>query len=427
MNIKSLGREWVMWALLHTLIFLGLFAGLEQFFYPAPGGIERQVALNILGGQIPYRDFPSEYPPIALLSFLLPALLFRGPLAYSWAFAGEMLLFDLAIMALVVSIASRLQVSVRSSLIAYTLLVLAIGPLMTTRYDLLPAVLVVAALSAFAFGKRRIAWVALALGFASKLYPLIIAPLFAINRIRDRQYSALIADGLAFLAVVLAVALPWLILDSSGLLYTISYHLERGLHSESSYGTALLVGQLLGLTKVTGEFTFGSWNLESPLADSLAHWSFYLTVAFLAAIYGLYAWRLWRSGRAIMEIKPEPSAVRLNFQFATLAIVAFLLTNKVFSPQYLIWVCPLVAISGWVRYLSLWLLAAAVLSQYVYPYHYIGFELGEPYLVMLMAVRNLLVVGVGILLALSAPVPELTEEQNDAIMNRHNRSKGRHY
>jgi hypothetical protein len=50
---KKLDRSWVVWSLVHALIFLCLFTVLGQLFYPGPGELERQIALKILDGQLP--------------------------------------------------------------------------------------------------------------------------------------------------------------------------------------------------------------------------------------------------------------------------------------------------------------------------------------------------------------------------------------
>lgn len=399
---KKLDRSWVLWGLVHVLIFLCLFAVLGQLFYLGSGELERQIALKILDGQVPYRDFVSEYPPLALLSFLMPALFFRTPLAYHLAFAAEMLLFDLLAMVLIAFVASHFKISPRRSLTVYTLLLIAVGPLITMRYDLLPAVLVLAALTSFLIGRTKTAWAVLALGVTAKLYPMIIAPLFVIYHLRNKQNKQLVEGGITFLAVLLVVTLPWLVSDATGFWHSLSYHIERGLHSESTYGTVLLIGQVLGLTQVEGEFSFGSWNLRSPLADSLAGVSPYIAIGLLVVLYSFCAWLLWRRSTARAATKMlEPGAAALMVRFAVLAVIVFLLTIKIFSPQFLIWLLPLLPLISGQQWHTTWLfLVIAGLTQYIYPYHYIEFELGEPYLIAMMAGRNLLLMVMGILILL---------------------------
>ncbi len=74
--LKANARPLTIFALIHGVIFMTYFANMSYDIGFAE--LERQVALNMLDGQIPYRDFATEYPPLALLSFLLPALLFSS-------------------------------------------------------------------------------------------------------------------------------------------------------------------------------------------------------------------------------------------------------------------------------------------------------------------------------------------------------------
>jgi len=168
-----------------------------------------------------------------------------------------------------------------------------------------------------------------------------------------------------------------------------------------------MLGQALGWTVVEGSLTFGSWNIASLLADTLGRISFYLAAVFLAAVYGWFGWLLWKGIKnRLQKDAIEPYRTRqLLLQCASLTVLVFILTNKVFSPQYLIWLCPLLPLlGGRSRYLvwSLFVVAAA-LTQYVFPYHYIEFELGNPVPVAMLFIRNLLLIAVAIVLLRTPP------------------------
>ncbi len=387
----------------HVFLFLCLFPVMALLLYPGTGTLELFLAERMLEGKIPYHDFPSEYPPLALLSFLLPGLVSHNTAGYSWVFAAELMICDLLIMLMLADLSSFFKISVRRTLAVYTLLILATGAILVCRYDLLPAMFVMAALWAFIKGKNKLAWAAVGLGFAAKLYPVIILPLFIVYQFRNRQYRRIVEGGVVFLAVLIVFSLPWVIIDAPGYWESWTYHLERGLHSESTYGTALLVGQVLGLTSVTGELTFGSWNLVSPLADSLAGMSFYIFTCLLIIVYGIYAWRSRKdAGESAGTALSAIAAARL-IQYSALAVIVFMLANKVFSAQYLVWLCPLLPlITGRKDYIITALfVAAAFLTQYVYPYNYTPFELGEALPVFVLFLRNVLLVVAAVLIALS--------------------------
>ncbi len=385
--LKANARPLSIFALIHGVIFITYFANLSHLVGFAQ--IEREVAINILDGQVPYRDFLTEYPPLALLSFLLPALLFPSQPVYSLAFAVQILLIDLVVLCLLTAFASRLKMKTWQVLGIYSLLLLAIGPVVTARYDLLPAMLVLASLYAFISGRYKTAAAALALGVTAKIYPAIIIPFFVIYLLRKRQLARMIPASIVFIGIVAALVLPWLVLSADGFGQFLSYHTQRGLHSESSYGSVLLVAAIMELTRVTGELSFGSWNISSPAADSLAAASPYISIGLLLILYALYAWKLWQQSE-----NGGVAPISLLLRYCLLAVLVLLLSSKLFSVQFLIWPLPLLPLV-WGRWRHIpWIifLVAAGLTQFIYPYHYVEFELGTPYLVWMMAGRNLLLV-----------------------------------
>lgn len=396
-------RPLVFFAILHAILFLAVSANLDgRYGLVGFGGLEGDIASRILNGQVPYSDFVCEYPPIALLSFLIPGLISTAQTAYGFLFASEMLILDLVVLFILWKLASRFKMSIWCVLGFYTLCLMAMGVMATGRFDLLPATLVLVAIYAFISGKNKTAWAVLALGFTAKLYPIIIAPLFALYLLRHREYKKLIYGIAIFGAIMLVLNLPWIIINADGYWQFLSYHLERGLHSESSYGSALLVWQTLGNAPMAADLTYGSWNLISPMADSLARLSFYITAILLLITYAFYATRLWEKSGDIAEEKIFGNgAAELMLRYSLVAVFIMLLTSKVFSPQFLIWLCPLLPLARvrW-RYI-VWGLFLVVggLSQYIYPYHYIEFEyatlgsaFGETYLIAMLAIRNFLLV-----------------------------------
>ena len=401
-------RPLLFFAILHAILFLAVSANLDGIYgLVGFAGLERQMATQMLSGQVPYSDFTCEYPPLALLSFLLPGLLSTVQPAYGFLFALEMLLLDLVVLFIIWKLASRLKMRIWYALAIYTLCLLAIGLVVTGRFDMLPATLVLVALYAFISGKNKTAWVVLALGMTAKLYPIIIAPLFALYLLRHQQYRKLVQGIAIFGGIVLVLNLPWIIINASGYWEFLSYHLERGLHAESSYGSVLLIGQMMGITQVDAAMTYGSWNLISPMADNLAQSSFYVTVIFLLITYAFYATRLWgKSGDIAEEKMFGNGAAELILRYSLLAVFIMLLTSKVFSPQFLIWLCPLIPLvrTRW-RYIP-WLLFLVIggLSQYIYPHNYLEFEyatlgseLGKTYLIIMLAIRNFLLVAMAVI------------------------------
>lgn len=80
----------------------------------------------------------------------------------------------------------------------------------------------------------------------------------------------------------------------------------------------------------------------------------------------------------------------------TVLLLAFILTNKVFSPQYLLWLGPLVAVASGaeprLRPPAFALLLAAALSQAIFPHLYDQLHELRPLPVFLLNLRNFILV-----------------------------------
>ena len=393
------------WVVIHILLILGVFLLWSYVFYdyyaPSPGAVEKNIVLDIMAGQIPYIDFECEYPPVALLLFIIPGLLFRALPSYYIAFTVEMLLFDLLAIFLIIFIAKRINISRVKALTTYTLLIaIAVGPIVTQRYDLAPAVMVLASVAAFLAGKDKTAWGVLALGVMAKIFPIVVAPVFAIWLLMKKQYTRLYKGIAAFAGVILLTVLPWLIMDASSLGSFLTYHLDRGLHAESTYGSTIIFAQHLGWTRVGYDFNFGSFNITSGLADNLAHASFYIMGAVLLLVYVMFLYQLYkREINKEVNFSTQGEQETLLIRYVVISVLAFLLFNKVFSAQYMAWFCPLIPLLN-IRYQNLavvLLLIAGVFTIYIFPFNYLEFEYFENLPVLLMANRNLLMMIVFIL------------------------------
>jgi hypothetical protein len=123
----------------------------------------------------------------------------------------------------------------------------------------------------------------------------------------------------------------------------------------------------------------------------------------LGLVYLLYTRYLSRGTRDTGEIAGlPPAAAAALIKYVTAAVFVFILFAKVFSAQYLVWLCPLLPfVTGrWRVPVYACFLMAGAFSQFVYPYHYQLFELFSPPLVVMMAVRNLLLLVCGAMVLL---------------------------
>ncbi len=265
-RVTALSQKWqlALFGLSNILIFallFNIFALPFNTIYQSPysgTGLYFDYASNILNGQLPYRDFAIEYPPLSMLFFLLPRLIASNPDSYAIAFGAETLLFSLLSLFLVVLLSRRLGLVPWKSLTIYTLALLAIGPIISRQYDIFPAVTVLLALYAFMSGKHKTSWALLAIATLTKIYPIVFVPILLLHHIRNRQHRHIRLGIITFATTILAIVIPFLIISPGGLLVSFSYHAQRGIQLESIYMSG-------ATTKITAA---GNSTAKAPAAFS---------------------------------------------------------------------------------------------------------------------------------------------------------------
>ncbi|HWB56424.1 MAG TPA: glycosyltransferase 87 family protein [Gaiellaceae bacterium] len=337
-------------------------------------------------GQVPYRDFDLEYPPGALPVFWLPTL---GPADhYASIFEALMAVCAVAMLALVLRALVSLDASATRLLVVAVLVglfPLALGSVVLSRYDLWPAALTVAALAAVLGGRDRLGLAVLGLAVTAKIYPLVLLPPILVYVAR-RRGGREAAAGFGVFALVLAlVVLPFLIAAPGGLVDSLQRQLQRPLQIESLGASILLAAHRLGLYEPTVVSTFGSQNLEGSLPDALALAQTLVQAAALVAV-----WLLFARGPATPE--------RLVVACAG-SVVVFVVFGKVLSPQFLVWLVPLVPLAAGRTGLTVAaLLGAALVTTHLwFPTRYWHVVALEP-AGWLVLVRNLLLVALAAVL-----------------------------
>ncbi|HET9163895.1 MAG TPA: glycosyltransferase family 87 protein [Solirubrobacterales bacterium] len=267
-----------------------------------------------------------QYPPGAAFLMLVPRL---GPGSYGDSFIGLMLLFDLAGLGLLALLGRRCgsYKGVWVWLLGMPLL----GTFAVLRFDLVPATIAIAALVVI---HRRPQWFgALAgLGAAIKVWPVVL--LFGEWRRRR-----LLRAGLAALA---ALALVFLVSatafgDSTSFL---AGQTGRGLQEEA---VATLPWQAKAV--VTGDLPrrairYGAWQLSGDGPDAVAKALEWLSLAVLVAAA---AW-WWLRARAIRAGRNHLGDASVSRDFVFAIVLLLVVTSRVLSPQYMVWLLGLSAV-----------------------------------------------------------------------------------
>jgi uncharacterized membrane protein len=391
LNVKF---SWlVLFAIFHGLIYFWIFhTSIYQTLF-SDLGIYYEYASNIIMGKFPYLDFAIEYPPFSLLFFLIPRLIVENIGAYIFVFAIEVFIFNLVVVYVIWEIAKRLRLNQIACLTIYTVSLLAIGPIILERYDIIPAVATLLSLYFYTRKQLKLAWLFLALGIVIKIYPIVLIPFYIISHINQRDLKQLKAGIFILLLVLVISFLPGVFLDANGLWQSFIYHTERGLQIESSYASVLIFLHNIALITVKVGYDAGSIILVSDLADTFSTVSFWAMTLSLGIIY-LFFWNLSK------HHKNDTNNLVVNYSFVAIAI--FILMGKVFSPQYLIWLLPLVPlVSGQLRHV-IWpfFVATCGATYYIFPLNYYELMRLEPTVAKILLGRNALLLFVTILLCI---------------------------
>ncbi len=180
------------------------------------------------------------------------------------------------------------------------------------NWDLLAVVLVAGALWAWARGRPLLTGVLIGLGTATKLYPLFLLGGLLVICVRRRRYLDLVL-------ATIGGAVAWVLANAPAYLtgpeqWKVFWHFNET--RAADLGSVWLM-----LTQATKhEFTATTINNVS--------WAFFV---------------LWCAGVLALGLR-APMTPRFA-QLGLLVVTGFLLVNKVYSPQYVLWLLPLAVLA----------------------------------------------------------------------------------
>lgn len=374
-------------------VFLGSWTLLHQLWYRSAGEIVdtplyEQYGDRVAAGQVPYRDFRLEYPPGALLPILAPETTARPRWFGEYGHAFEKWMAGAGV--LMTLLAAAALAALRTGLPRFTgaLVLVAVSPLllgnlMLSRFDLWPAALTVGALAALVAGRDRLGALVLGAAIATKLYPAVLVPL-ALAWVWRRRGRRSAVWWLALVVGVCAAAyLPFVALSPAGVGHSLAVQLDRPLQIESLGSALLLVLHHLAGIGVSIQTSYGSQNVVATGATTVA---VVTSVAQVLALCGI--WLAFARGPANAERLVAAAAA---------AVVVFVGLGKVLSPQFMVWLIPLVPLVR-SRFASLLLAAALVLTEVEFPAHYWALSGLQPGIAWIVLARDLVLVALAVVL-----------------------------
>ncbi|MGH8868720.1 MAG: glycosyltransferase family 87 protein [Actinomycetes bacterium] len=269
---------------------------------------------GLADGDLPYLDSAVEYPVLtgAVMGATAQAALALADVRDAQATR----FFDVnALLFAALAVVTVLGVAALSRRRPWDAALVALSPVLaltaTINWDMLAVALTTLAMLAWARRRPVLAGVLLGLAVSAKFYPVVLlGPLFLLA-LRAGRLHVLVRTVAAAVAAWLAVNLPVVLVapDAWAEFYTFS---ER---REASFGSPWY-----WYTHVVGPLHTGTVNLLGTLT------------------FGVLA-----LGIAVLALS-APARPRLA-QVAFLTVAAFCLTNKVYSPQFALWLLPLAALA----------------------------------------------------------------------------------
>jgi hypothetical protein len=279
------------------------------------------------GRPVPWLEDWIEYPPLLVLAIWGASFAPGGPAGYFTA--GYLAL------ALAVLLSVRLLERIPGADPWWWAGTPAIAWYAGLNWDAIPIALLLGAVLALARRREAGAGALAALGVSAKLFPAALLPAAAGALLGRGRGRALGAAAASFAAVALLVNLPVAALAPSGWAFFWRHHAARA--AENSAWEALR--HVPGLAPLAG----------SPV---------FLGAATALLLAGAAAF----AARGAYRARPDPTGRALRLA-AALVLVAWVAVNKVWSPQYFLWVFAAAALAA-APFRLFWPISALAIADY---------------------------------------------------------------
>ncbi|MBN9633884.1 MAG: DUF2029 domain-containing protein, partial [Actinobacteria bacterium] len=255
-----------------------------------------------------------------------------------------------------------------------------------TNFDALATACAAGAMLAWSRRKPVVAGVLIGVGVALKLYPLLLLIPLAMLAVRTGKWRPVAKTAITALVTWIAVNLPIMVMYPRGWSEFFRLNTRRGDDMDSLYNVVKSFTGWGGF-----DTNLGFWQPPTVLNAVSA-------VLFVVVCCAAIAYVAWTA----------PQRPRLA-QLAFLVVAAFLLTNKVWSPQYSLWLVPLAALAlPHRRILLAWMTIDALIwiPRMLYLYDDPKFGLPEQFFTTTVLVRDIAVIGLCALVVRAVYRPE---------------------
>ncbi len=286
------------------------------------------------GRQMPYRDYPFEYPPLALLFMLVPKIFSVSEETFCYSYLFFAFAFFLIGAHFISKITNEMGSPRNRTLVLYMLMFVFANVFVVFRYDIFAAVLVIISLWCYKKEKYGLAFAIMAAGAMTKLYPALFLLPMLVPFLYRKQWMYIAKYTLISVAVCLLAEVPFLISDPGTAFAYMQYHSDRGLQVESVFAGFIILFNMISPGDITAVDGYGSRNILGWLPDLLAAHLTEIAALSILLLMAVFLIRMKRNG-----LRADDFTVVSTLCFALL--MTFILFSKVYSLQYIIWIMSL--------------------------------------------------------------------------------------
>ena len=339
---------------------------------------------NLTGGPSPW-----VYPILALIPMAIAGIAGPGPFFFLWVLMTTVL-NGWALLKLTNRGRDRQAIPAGWWWLVFTFLM---GWLGFARVDGLTAPLVLVAL-AYGVGRPFIASVLLAIGTWVKVWPAaVMLALFAV--VKNRVLVVL--AGLATTAGVVALAAA--VGSVPKLLNFLTQQGDRGMQLEATFTTPWLWLSVLNIggSRMYMNTDINSMQVDGPGTALMSVLMQPLLILAALLVAGLTFWALHNGNQHKGRLNGGVDRTELLLAGALTLATAFVVFNKVGSPQFMVWLAPAVAVGlahswrDW-RVPAAMLIVIAVATYFIYPLFYDALSHNNPWMALVLTIRNVLLV-----------------------------------
>jgi hypothetical protein len=332
-------------------------------------------AKGLVKGIFPIDDQMWQYPPLAGVVFAIPQWIFGNALT---GFIIFMIIFDLLIfITLLITGLNRFKfnssytsINGLSGAWFWILWPILMGPLVLTRFDVVPTFFAILALIVLSNKKIRpyLSGFLLGIGALVKLWPMLLFVIYPKNTIKKVSTS--------FVSTIVLVILfmsTW----SVGFTNFLNNQTSRGLQVESIAATPFVLAKLFG-ANVEYPFRYGSLEVQALYANQ---------IGFLLNLFTLIVFMI------LFILNYQNKLNHLNlFDKALVIVMISIALSRVFSPQFWVWIGGLAALAlinkeTKLKKVIVLLSISAFITQLIYPGQYVQLLSGDFFATLLQLMR----------------------------------------